>query len=668
MSQQYTSRFHASEIAVQKKVGVAERVAPASQYIREFMPNQHREFFANLPYLILGFVDKQGRPWSVPLFGPPGFISSPTSTSLRLKALPTLTRLLDLDITVGQKVGTVGVEVQTRRRNRMNGIISEVDDKGFSIDVELSFGNCPQYIQKREIQYVEGNETQRSFDDIEMSDHLNKQSASLIKRADTFYIASRTKDFTHDKRTGLDVSHRGGKPGFIKVSGNTLLFPDFSGNKFFNTIGNISSDARVGLVFPDFHSTDAVFITGKAKVHYDHPALTDIDGAERIIEVTIHSSAYIDAFLPMQGEIEEYSPSLTSTGIWNEVRTSQYDEFFIVGKQPESSTISSFYLASKNRKGTHDYLPGQFLPIEITIPGEKQSLKRSYTLSRTPVAGMYRISVKREAEGTVSKALHDTFGVGSTIYVGKPAGNFTINSTSRAIVMISGGVGITPMIAMLEGLVARARNGETIQPVWFFHSTPNSESHAFSKQVERWANEFDWLTAHTLYSQPKNTDKLGVTHRTEGRLSIETLKRVLPFNHYDFYLCGSEGFMRSIYQGLRDIGIPTNNIYYEFFGEGSLDDNTSIQGMAEKADVSFTQSKVHKEWANTDGTLLEFAEKEGLSPSFSCRNGSCGACVCSLKSGSVVYKTQPAFPLEEGQVLICSARPATGTSTIEIDI
>ncbi|GEA03642.1 hypothetical protein KUL17_25390 [Alteromonas sp. KUL17] len=668
MSQQYTNQFHEAEIAVQKKVGVAERVAPASQYIREFMPDQHREFFANLPFIILGVVDRQGCPWAVPVFGTNGFISSPSATTLKLNTLPQLKGVLDLDLSVGQKIGTVGVEVQTRRRNRMNGTISDIDDKGLTISVELSFGNCPQYIQKRYIYDVEETKHNNDSYSTEISKNLSARSKSLIENADTFFIASRTKQFTEDKRTGLDASHRGGKPGFVKVYKNTLLFPDFSGNKFFNTIGNIASDERVGLVFPDFQSTDALFITGRAKIHYEHPALSSIDGAERIIEINVDRSVYVDGFLPMQGEIEEYSSSLSSTGVWSESKNEQYSDFQIVGKQPESATISSIYLSPKTGNSTIDYIPGQFLPLEITIPGQKQPLKRSYTLSRAPRAETYRISVKREEAGLVSKALHDTYGIGSYLRVGKPAGNFTIKNYSHSIVLVSGGVGITPMIAMLEGLIVRANNGEKIPPVWFFHATQNSENHAFQKDLLQWSNQFDWLTVHTVYSQPKDTDELSKTHQAEGRISIETFKNCLPFDQYDFYLCGSQSFMSAIYRGLKNIGVSKNNIYYEFFGEGTLDDEEMVPDVAEKAKVTFTTSKVSEVWKPEDGTLLAFAEKKGLSPSFSCRNGSCGACLCNLKSGSVVYGKQPTYQFKEGEVLICSARPAAGSDTLEIDI
>ncbi|RTE67534.1 hypothetical protein EH243_00890 [Amphritea opalescens] len=322
MVQKTSSQFHAAEIAVQERLGVADRVAQVSErFIRQSMPPQHRQFFHELPFIVLGLVDQQGYPWAIPLFGKPGFITSPNETALTLEALPSLTNLLSLDFTQGQKVGALGIQLDSRRRNRLNGIISAINDKRFTIEVEQSFGNCPQYIQKRELQWQTDALTDSPLDHAapiswQPEQAIDQHLKTMIEQADTFFIASRTALLDTDPRHGIDASHRGGKPGFIKVEGNTLYFPDFSGNRFFNTLGNIESDGRVGLFFPDFTTGDAAFITGQAKVLWEHPAIPDYQGAERIIAVSIERSTQLSRFMPMTGELKEPSPRLNGTGRW----------------------------------------------------------------------------------------------------------------------------------------------------------------------------------------------------------------------------------------------------------------------------------------------------------------------------------------------------------------
>lgn len=316
-------KFHAAEIAVQEKTGVAELVAKyGNNFIRNNMPEQHRNFFRQLPFVILGIVDKQGYPWVMPLSGSIGFITSPDNETLIVNNLPKLMNALDLDLSQGQKIGLLGIDLLTRRRNRVNGVIKMIDksNKNFSIHVEQSFGNCPQYIQMRELSWQENNATSFNNKENLFSSTISIAAKKLIKKADTFFIASRTQDFNQDSSTGIDASHRGGKPGFVKVEKNLISFPDFSGNRFFNTLGNIESDGRVGLFFPDFNSGETVFIIGKAKIAWDHENLKQFEGAERIVQVESERVVHLPHFLEMKGNLIEASSSLKTTGTWQQIK------------------------------------------------------------------------------------------------------------------------------------------------------------------------------------------------------------------------------------------------------------------------------------------------------------------------------------------------------------
>ncbi|WP_191603187.1 pyridoxamine 5'-phosphate oxidase family protein [Marinomonas algicola] len=677
MNQLPSSQFHNGEIAVQQRIGVADMVAQYSEgFIRPAMPDQHREFFSNLPMVVVGITDHDGYPWAMPLFGQPGFIQSPDAKTLDISSPLVLAETLKLNFNENQKIGFLGIELHTRRRNRMNGMISTIGQDGFSICVDQSFGNCPQYIQKRELTWVDKPYVYFDTQYLCLMHALDTRSTVLIESTDTFFIASRTNIFSSNERSGIDVSHRGGKPGFIKIEGDTLYFPDFSGNRFFNTLGNIQSDERVGLYFPNHATGDAVFISGDAQILWDAENAAEFEGAERIVSVKIRNSLFIDNYLPMRGDLKELSPSLIHTGTWQKIQTehtseglARYRKFTITQKVQESQDISSFYFSPADGQAVSTYTPGQFLPIRIWQDGAGTPILRSYTLSRAPEKDTYRISVKREAKGLASRMLHDTFNIGDSIEVGQPAGQFTLASNDHAIVLLSGGVGITPMIAMLHGLIRDIEQGAKQRNVWFVHGTQHSASHAFVDELNTLAKQHTWLQVHTVYSQPKPSDKKGEQYDSFGRISADLLKQILPFDHFDFYLCGSVPFMRSLYSGLIATGVAKSNIYYEFFGEGSIEDNgVEPTPAAERAEIHFAKSNITAIWTPEEGTLLEFAEKQGLKPMYSCRTGNCGACSCKISAGDVSYANPTAYMPEEGKVLTCSALPAADTQIISLDL
>lgn len=317
MTKTNQSQFHSAEISVQERLGIAESVAQYSEgFIRAVMPEQHRKFYSELSFVVLGITDKKGYPWPLLLFGEHGFVQSPNETTLQFTAIPDLIKTLELEFTTGHKIGVLGIQLSTRRRNRVNGIIHTIGDKKFSILVEQSFGNCPKYIQKRKLTWASHSQSLQQSPNQKLTTLIDKNAIALIESADTFFIASRTKHFDKDIRSGIDASHRGGKPGFVKVDNNLLKFPDFRGNGFFNTLGNIESDGRVGLCFPDFSTGNVVFIAGIARILWDDAAREGFNGAERIVEIQIEQCIYLLGALAMKAELEEFSPALKRTSIW----------------------------------------------------------------------------------------------------------------------------------------------------------------------------------------------------------------------------------------------------------------------------------------------------------------------------------------------------------------
>ena len=301
MPPETNSPFHEHELKIQTTQNVSEVAdKQGRRSIRSVMPKQHQIFFSQLPFVIVSMVDKQGFPWAMPIFGDCGFIHCPDELTIKINVSPFIFDALAIDFVEGKKIGLLGIELSKRRRNRMNGIIKNINDDGFDIKVEQSFGNCPQYIHKRELTCLPDTKSlynKQAIKNVNINTAMDLQYQHLIEKADTFFIASRTAAFNHHSYTGIDVSHRGGKAGFITIQDNVLSFPDFSGNNFFNTMGNIESDGRVGLFVPDFITGNGVYIIGKSQINSKNASLF-YEGAKHIVDVKIEKIVYIEKALP----------------------------------------------------------------------------------------------------------------------------------------------------------------------------------------------------------------------------------------------------------------------------------------------------------------------------------------------------------------------------------
>jgi predicted pyridoxine 5'-phosphate oxidase superfamily flavin-nucleotide-binding protein len=241
--------FHAGEVALQAEAGVAERMARlGAQMIRGYLPEQHRAFFESLPFVLAGSLDATGQPTASLLAAPPGFAWSPDAHTLRIDARPMAGDPLESNLRAGVALGLLGIQLHTRRRNRANGRVSALDAGGFTLRVEQSFGNCPRHIRAREAFYS-GTGPPHAVQELTA---LGERERALVASADTFFIASAHPDAAMSRASahGVDVSHRGGPPGFaLFTSDDTFLVPDYRGNNLFNTLGNLRLNPRAGLLF-----------------------------------------------------------------------------------------------------------------------------------------------------------------------------------------------------------------------------------------------------------------------------------------------------------------------------------------------------------------------------------------------------------------------------------
>lgn len=312
------SPFHGGERAIQARLGILERMDRQGRHvIRDYMPEQHRQFFAQLPYVMVGTVDGDGQPWASILVGEPGFMSAPDERTLHIAAQPLFGDPLANHLAQGGDIGLLGIELHTRRRNRMNGTIQAVDASGMAVAVGQSFGNCPQYIQARRFD-LQGFAPTRPRPRHALT-ILGPAERAMISAADTFFIATAYRAASAGAASGVDVSHRGGHPGFVRIDdAHTLTVPDFSGNGHFNTFGNLELNPRAGLLFLDFERGDLLYLTGTAEVLWEGDEIGQYPGAERLLRFHLHRGERVEGSLPPGWSAPEVSPFLDATGPWPE--------------------------------------------------------------------------------------------------------------------------------------------------------------------------------------------------------------------------------------------------------------------------------------------------------------------------------------------------------------
>lgn len=350
--------------------------------------------------------------------------------------------------------------------------------------------------------------------------------------------------------------------------------------------------------------------------------------------------------------------------------------------EDRNKDICSFYIQPHDNKAVPPFRPGQFLTFELPIPGQPQPVVRCYSLSDAPrEQAEYRVSIKKlgappnaptgTPAGLSSNYFHDQVQEGDIIEVFAPAGEFYLDQESeRPVVLIGGGVGLTPVVSMLNWLASSNSNRE----VWFFYGVRNREEHAMYDNIKEITRENPNIKAVVAYSQPSSTCKKGEDYDHEGFISVELIKRILSeqddsssaqkpsSNNYVFYICGPPPMMDMVTKDLSQWGVPEEDINFEAFGPATVKktsgtDSATPQDGAQTFDVEFSRSKIKVQWAANMGTLLDLAESSGVKVRFGCRAGNCGTCLTALKKGEVDYLSKPGKKPEAGSCLTCISQP-----------
>lgn len=367
-----------------------------------------------------------------------------------------------------------------------------------------------------------------------------------------------------------------------------------------------------------------------------------------------------------QDQINGQSTQPIDSKTWKDWRN-----LVVVRKVKESEEITSFYLKSEDNREIPNFQPGQFLTIKLDIPGQAKPVIRTYSLSDyTDEREYYRLSIKREAApkgldvppGIASNFMHDRIQEGSVIPAKPPNGKFVLDvHKSLPVVLISNGVGITPMIGMVKACSRLNPN----RPIWFVHGARDGRFHAFRDEVMAIAQQNPNLQVHFRYSSPRPEDR-GLYHSV-GYVDIALIQELIG-QEAEYFLCGSPPFMQSLREGLKEWGVPESRVFFESFSKGSK--ATSHQTPAEtsggQAEIVFAKSGKTLTWSENDGTILEFAEANDINPAFSCRAGICLTCMCKIRDGEVAYQEPPIGTPDEGSVLICVSKPGTSRVVLEL--
>ncbi|WP_283148817.1 pyridoxamine 5'-phosphate oxidase family protein [Silvimonas soli] len=306
------SPFHSVSRQIQARLGMGDKMAQIGQRtIRGFLPQQHRDFYPQLPFLLVGSVDGAGQPWASIVCGQPGFLTTPTSEQLSISARPLAGDLLMENLHLNAPLGVLGIELPTRRRNRLNGKVSVLDEHGFAIAVDQAFGNCPKYIQSREPTFIAPADLHPGLP--VLADQLDAKSRAIITSADTLFIATSCLIAPESERRwqGVDISHRGGKPGFVAINDDgSLTLPDYLGNFHFRTLGNIQLEPRAGLLFVDFETGDILQVAVRGSIIWDGPRLDSFAGAQRLVDLQVTQTRLLPGALPLRFTPPQYSPVL----------------------------------------------------------------------------------------------------------------------------------------------------------------------------------------------------------------------------------------------------------------------------------------------------------------------------------------------------------------------
>jgi len=556
--------YHSGELAAQEKAGTrgaAAELAAGKRDTLSFSSN-HNAFLAAQSFAVVSSLDRDGRVWVTPLFTEEGDLEAISETEIGIDAgcIPK-GDVLD-SVESGTPLSLLGIDLSRRIRHRINGVaaVAKADaDTRLRMNVMEYAPNCPKYINRRELVNDAGhlralNEDARRQNRIALS----ASDQEFVRSMDTLWIGSFAAE------GGADCNHRGGKPGFVRVTSETTIeWPEYRGNGMFFTSGNLERNDKAGVTFIDFESGSVMQITGRAVVDWHHDGF--YEGASRVIKFRIERLVRTDHMTHRRWKRLDYSPyNPTIAGTESSSDGSAYPVVATLAKiVEETPRVKTFRFLVPRRL---PFLPGQYASFEFRgIPGGAESEIRTWTLSETPNSlngdNTLEITVKRIPGGLVSNWLHDCAEVGLEVLLNGIQGQMSAvrwdPGTNAPVVpehllLLSAGIGITPNLAIVRGVGAFELQEQT--NITMIHVERHQEDLLFQTELRRRTQNYP------------NFGYTNVIGSDEGRLTKERLRALVADAELQHaYVCGPTLFMSEFTEHLVEIGVPATNIHTESF-------------------------------------------------------------------------------------------------------
>ena len=626
-----TGPFHKGELTVQTKLGVSDTARSNGVVITNRIPGAALNFISQQSMVILGSTDINARIWSSAIFGHTGFIEALDPSTVKIDFSDTSISITDpfwSNIQSNNQLGIIVIELGSRRRLRINGRIEKISEYVYHINVEQAYPNCPQYIQRRHILRAKKASSANNSSDI-CGCNLNKNQRNIISNADTFFVSS-----SHPEQ-GNDVSHRGGKPGFVQIiSNNQLRIPDYPGNSMFNTLGNFELNSAAGLVFIDFINKKVLQLTGTAKVLW-HIENTDIEtaGTLRFWQFDIESWRESSISFDIEWEYLDASPHNPEVSNEN-INTNTKLKLRVDKIIQQSDKVKSYIL--KSDKTLPEFDAGSHL--EVTLNNDNSLIKHYSILSNPNDLSHYEIAVLEQPDSNGgSYAMHHYIKRGDILNCSAPRNEFPVYEKAEHSILIAGGIGITPILSILESLESRQQSYE-------LHYTARSESDLiYSDRIKSITGDIC-----TFYTSADN----------ESRLNLNTLLNK-PVSTSHVYVCGPVRLINAVREISEKNKWNNTNIHFESFGVNPNIDNSSIEVTLKRSDIKLT--------VPAGESILDHLLDNNVDVAHQCKRGECGLCITTVLGGTPEHK-DVVLNNEQRQnsMCICVSRAREGALVLDL--
>ncbi len=641
--------FHKGELKVQRLAGEAAIGQRNGSVIRNLIIPGAIPFIAQQNMVVVSSLDDNGKVWVSVLVGNTGFICAPDTRSMLIDKTQIISHFGDPlweNIKSNPQVGVLVIELSTRRRLRVNGRIQQLGGTNFEIVVEQAFPNCPKYIQRRSIN-ISDAETVKQTAIPKFGTKLKPHQIELIRNADSIFVGSASLIETTDAvnnsnqitQHGGDASHRGGFPGFIDIKGQYLRIPDYKGNSMFNTLGNIEVYSFVGIAVIDFNRRTMLQLSGKARILWDQDDPKDkSSGTKRFWEMFVESWQETPMPETINWHFHDYSPHNPRE---KKLQETSLDSLIlnVENVTVKSHHIKQFRLTAQDGNLLPACEPGAHLPLQLTLPtGDK--IERCYSiLSSSNENRFYEIAVRREPDGRGgSNFIHDHLRAGTLINAKLPRNEFPLFPLGQHTVLVAGGIGITPILSMVNELVHKKSSFE------IHYSARTKQTMGFLDQVKDLAGD----RARLYFSKEPGQKKLDLK---------VIMNSVNPNTH--LFICGPVGMIEAARNLADELNWDPARIHFESFGASPSTKDRSIKVKLVKSGgtvkVKPTQS------------ILDALIEANISVPYDCKRGECGMCATNVIKGEVEHRDVFLNKQERTQQMcICVSRAKGEALTLDI--